>query len=226
MKNTWKKGIILGIIALFISVSTVPAFSAVPKSTQENDMISIEYAAIDTNGLQRIETLDMSKDQAEALRMKLMDLLDLIRGKEDKNALLNLFQLFFNENDYPILSLLLGNALDLNILKDRNLVISQGWRYCLNPLKKMETDLMKPLTIWHYTDNSKLFAMPSSTTIVRFSPFETETYNGNQFGFMLRFKGLYITIPQKLPDQSFTFFIGFAKHVGAFEMPTLSLPNI
>ncbi len=224
MKRIWKKGMIIGIIALFVSVSMAPALTAVPKTTEKNT-IGIELASIGSDGSQEIQTLDLTKDEAANLQLKLTSFLELIRSMNDKKSLLDLFQLFVNGNEYPILSNLVTMLIDTQLLSNRQIVVSEGWNYDLNPFKKTETDVMKPLTVWRYTESSDKLPIPSSTSIIRFNPMETQTYTGSQLGLLVRFKGIYVHIPQKLPDQSFTFFIGFAKHAGAFELPTLSMPD-
>ncbi|MFO8077485.1 MAG: hypothetical protein R6U21_02420, partial [Thermoplasmatota archaeon] len=222
----WKKGMILGIIALFISVSMAPALTAVPKNTEQKDTIAIELASIASDGSQQIETLDLTEDEAANLQLSLTSLLELIRSIKDKSSLIDLLQLFFNGNEYPILSKIITNLFNSQLLENRQIVVSEGWNYDLNPFKKTEKDVMKPLTIWRYAESSDKLPIPSSTSIIRFNPMETETYTGSQLGLLVRFKGIYVHIPQKLPEQSFTFFIGFARHAGAFELPTLTMPEL
>lgn len=226
MKNIWKKGMILAIIALFISVSTAPAFSAVPKSNEKNDTIAIELGSVKNDGSQTIEKLQLSEDEVASLQIKLSTLIDLIRSRTDKDSLFDLLQLFLNGNEYPILSKIINYLIDSQVLTNRQIIVSEGWCYDFNPFKKTQTDVMKPLTVWRYAEGSEKLPIPSTTTIIKFNPMETEHVGGGQIGLMVRFKGIYVHIPQKLPDQSFTFFIGFARHAGAFDLPTLTLPTI
>ena len=225
MKKIWKKGMIIGIIALFVSVSMAPALTAVQKTTDEKNTIGIELASIGSDGNQQIQTFDLTKDEAASLQLKLSSLLELIRSMNDKKSVLDLFQLFVNDNEYPIISSLFTMLIDSKILSNRQIVVSEGWSYDANPFKKTETEAMKPLIFWHYCESSDKLPIPSSTSIIRFNPMETQTYTGGQLGLLFRFKGIYVHIPQKLPEQSFTFFIGFAKHSGAFEIPTLNMPD-
>ncbi len=226
MKKIWKKGMILGIIALFMSVSMAPALTAVPKTTEQKDTIAIEIASVASDGSQQIETLDLTEDEAANLQLSLTSLLELIRSIKDKDSLLDFLQLFFNGNEYPILSKIITNLFNSQLLENRQIVVSEGWNYDLNPFKKTETDVMKPLTVWRYCESAEKLPIPSSTSIIRFNPMETQTYTGSQLGILVRFKGIYVHIPQKLPEQSFTFFIGFARHAGAFEFPTFTMPEL
>jgi hypothetical protein len=95
----------------------------------------------------------------------------------------------------------------------------------LNPFKKGQTDFVRPITCWHYAPQSETLLYPSTTATLNLDPFEFKTITGSQFGLMMRFRGVYIHIPQSLPNQSFTFFVGSAKYIMNIELPTLQLPE-
>ena len=109
---------------------------------------------------------------------------------------------------------------------DRQLIISAGWGLTLNPFKKTQTDFVKPITFWHYADQSDTMLIPSITASLTLNPFQVKSMMGSQLGVMIRFRGVYVNIPQQLPQQSFTFFIGSAKHILNVELPTFELPQI
>jgi hypothetical protein len=119
---------------------------------------------------------------------------------------------------------LISYILQGELLKNKDIVISQGFNYNINPFKTISTDFMKPIVFWRYMESSEMFMTPCSTTIINFDPLEFKTLIGAQMGLLLRFRGIYIHIPKQMPEQSFTFFIGFARYAGGFELPSLSIP--
>ena len=102
-------------------------------------------------------------------------------------------------------------------------MISAGWNYDVNPLKKTEVKVVKPLSLWKYADTSEKMNIPSITVLISGDPMKVETLVGNQFGFMYRFRGIYGHIPQQFPKQSLTYMIGTAQNAAAIELPTIDL---
>jgi hypothetical protein len=223
MKVNMKKTMIIGVIALFISASVAPLIAATP--TQSEETYAVEYAMVNADGSLSEETILLNAGELSLLQLQLSDLFDLLKSTTDKGLLINLLLKYLNGEDFPLLSKIVTYVLGSEMLQDRQLVISEGWGYDLNPFKKMSTDFVKPVTFWKYGELSELFPVPSTTAVLKLSPFEVETYTGSQLGFMLRFHGIYIHIPQQMPMQSFTFFLGSAKYVFGAEVPAIEIPS-
>ena len=223
MKVNMKKTMIIGVIALFISVSISPMVAAT--QTQSEETFAVEYAMINSDGSISEETVLFNAEELSLFQGRLSTLFDLLRSTSDKSTLFNLLFNFMNGDNYPVLSKIVQYLLGSDILKDRQLVISEGWGYDFNPFKKMSTDFVKPVTFWRYGQTSDIIPMPSTTAVLRLNPFEMKTYTGGQLGVMFRFRGIYVHIPQQMPMQSFTFFLGSAKNIFGVEIPSMTLPS-
>lgn len=223
MMSVLKKGMILAVAALFITLAGAPAISAEESKTPT---YAVKLNSIGENGRLIKETFVLSEEEIEVLKFRLNWIFDLLKNQVDMQGVLNILQRFLNMDDYPILSRIVTNILDSKLMMKGNLVFSEGWSMTLNPFNDGDISFMKPITFWSYQESSDMFDIPSMTTIVDLNPFELKTIQGNQIGFMFRFKGIYLEITQPLPQQSFTFFVGVSRHAGAIELPNLSLPNM
>ena len=224
MKKMIEKATIISIAALFISISALPAMST--EIQTKNDLtVPIELTSVQEDGTCQTETYDMTYEEMSRLLPKLRNLIDLLNGIKDKNTLLDILLELLGGNQNSLLGRLINYLITSGIAYDGQIVMSCGWGYNLNPLKDAKTDFVKPITMWHYSKESNMYMLPSTTAILQFSPFKFKTVGGSQFGFMFRFRGVYIHIPEQIPNQSFTFFIGSAKHIINVELPNITLPE-
>jgi len=220
--NLLRKSLALTIIALFSIIYIMPAIAEVPENNEINTDIIIEYSIIDLDGSNYIEKVTISQNELENIKNKLSNLFEELQLQKNADDTVNVLNSFLNNNDYPILSRILSNLFRFDFMGKRKLVVSQGIGPNFNPLKDSKTAVVKPFTTWLYTDSNNLLPIPSATGVLSFNPFKIKTYMGPQFGFMLRFRGLYINIGQASNIQSYTFFIGTARHIGGFEFTPLS----
>ena len=223
MKVNMKKTMIIGVIALFVSVSMAPLISAT--QLQEEETYAVEYSMINPDGSISEETVLLDAEELALLQGRLSKLLDLLRSTTDKNLLISLLMSFLTGSNHPIFSKIVQYFLSSELLNGRQIVASQGWGYTLNPFKKTSTDIIKPVTIWKYAASSDTLPIPSTTGVLRLNPLEMKTFGGSQLGVMLRFRGIYVHIPQQMPAMSYTFFLGTAKYVFGAEVPTITLPT-
>ena len=222
MKSIRKNAMILAIAALFLSLSMAPAITAEKKS---NDIpYAVELTSVAENGLLEKETLYLTEEEVGVLQTRLSRLLDLLKDQTDLDGILELLLKFLNMDDYPILSRIISRIFDSELLLKGKLIFSEGWSLTFNPFNDGDISFMKPITFWKYQDGSDMFQIPSMTTIIDLNPFELKSIEGNQLGFMFRFKGIYIQITQPLPQQSFTFFLGVSRQAAAIELPDITLP--
>jgi hypothetical protein len=216
-----KKGMIIAVAALFLSMAAAPAIST--KDAQKQSY-AVELTTIGENGKLLKDTFVLSEGEVQELKLRLNNLLDVLKNQVDMEGVLELLLRFLNADDYPILSRIIASIFNSDLLMKGNLVFSEGWGLTLNPFNDGDLSFMKPLTFWKYQDASDMFQIPSMTTIIDLSPFELKTVTGNQIGFMFRFRGIYLQITQPFPEQSFTFFLGVSRFAAAIELPTITLP--
>jgi len=216
-----KKGMIIAVAALFLGMAAAPAISA---KEAQNQTYAVELTTIGDNGKLIKESFTLSKAEVQELKLRLNDLMDQMKNQVDMEGILDLLLRFLNADDYPILSRIIASIFNSDLLMRGNLVFSEGWGLTLNPFNDGDLSFMKPLTFWKYQDGSDMFQIPSMTTIIDLNPFELKTINGNQIGFMFRFRGIYLQITQPFPEQSFTFFLGVSRFAAAIELPTITLP--
>jgi hypothetical protein len=220
--NLLRKSLALTIIALFSIIYIMPAIAGEPLNNENNSDIIIEYSIIDLDGSNYIEKITIPENELENIRNKLSNLFEDLQLQRNTDDTMNVLNSFINNNDYPILSRILSNLFRFDFMGKRKLVVSQGIGPNFNPLKDSKTAVVKPFTTWLYMDSNNLLPIPSATGVLSFNPFKIKNYMGPQFGFMLRFRGLYINIGQASNMQSYTFFIGTARHIGGFEFTPLS----
>ena len=222
-KDLFRKGLVIGVIALFATIYIAPAFANEHIEEESyGETVTIEYTSIELNGFTAEEKVTLSEQEFTGLKTKLSSLFDDLKAKTDKKEVMDVLTAFLDCNDQPIMNKIFESLSNSIIFGNRKLVVSLGCGYNFNPFKDSKTAVNKPFTLWSYTDASNQLLIPSITEIVTLSPFEIKTFTGAQIGFMLRFRGFHIQIVQPLPQKSYTFFIGTAQYVGGFEFTPLS----
>jgi hypothetical protein len=220
MKTIMKKTLVIGIGILFLAVTMMPAFSAIQQNTSKKNQESeyIQKPESQTDQLNQIIYRDTDTMQNELFRFTSM----ISTAGQDMDTIRDLINWLLNKSDYPLLSFLLSQLMNMERLQDRDIIVSAGWNYDINPLKRKEMDFLRPLTLWQYTDTSDMFQMPSTTILISSDPLKIETVFGTQLGYMFRFRGIYGHNPQKLPEKSFTYMIGTVQNAGVLELPNLA----
>ena len=223
MKNSiFRKSLVILIIALFSIINIIPAIANESTIENKNDNIILEYATIDHKGSTCLNQISLSENELVNIQNKLSILFEELQIQNNNEEIINVLKSYLNKNDYPILSGILSNLFNMDFIGKRKLVISQGMGLNLNPLKDSKIAMVKPVTTWLYSDSNNLLPIPSATGVLSINPFKIKTYMGPQFGVMLRFRGIYLNIGQTSTMQSYTFFIGTARHIGGFEFTPIS----
>ena len=226
MRKIYQKGMILAIVALFISVSAAPILTA-ESQIQEEQTIPVEIMSVQQDGTYSTETFKLTTDEITSVITKIQKINDAVTTAKDRFSLIDmLLNLLRGNSNNPLLSriiqAILGNGLNI----DQKFVASAGWGLNLNPMKDMKTDIIRPITFWHYAPMSDAMQVPSTTAVLQFNPsFKIKTAIGGQIGCMLGFKGIYVFIPEQYPTQSFTFFAGTARQIINIEM-NINLPQM
>ena len=214
MNLLWKKTVVIGILALLFGMTLAPNMTA----TTDQEVANAQNT--DDNIIKSTE----ENNQEESFRTNLQSLISEINLRKDRfDGLKDLINWILNKSDYPLLASLFSRLMNTERLQGRDIIISAGWNYNMNPLKKTEFKVIKPIAVWKLRENSEMMKMPSTTILISSDPVKIETVMGNQLGFMFRFRGVYGYFPQQFPKQSFAYMIGTAKNAAAFELPSMNL---
>lgn len=210
-----KKTVVLGIVFLFLIMMLVPSLTA----NQQQKMIREEKTSFSQDHLEHL-----MHNAPQKIQNDLVSIIGaLLREKNNFEDLQDIIDWLKNRADNPFISVILSRLLNLDRFKGKDLILSAGWNYDLNPFKKVNIKIMKPLTLWMYTDASNEAKFSSMSIVISMDPFNIEQVFGNQFGYMVRFRGFYGHMPQQYPKKSFTYMIGMAQNVLAVELPDFDL---
>lgn len=215
------------ILLLFAIPISIAEASETSYPGQANEVISIEIKTLNEAEEYLIETVFLSEEELVQLEAILSTLIEEIESAN------NLEEIEYILENLPmetgVITSLLSKIISMikSITKgvlsrfkifQRSFVISSGRGYKLNPFKRNEIKIRKTLSFWHYSSSNLL----KSRTII-FEPLalKMKVLKGLQFGFMSRFTGIYIFVSRKLPEKSYTFFMGMARRANGIEF----LPN-
>lgn len=181
---------------------------------ENNNTISVEIAALDSDEILKTEKILLSEEELIEFENTISILIEKIQSAESweevKGIINNLL-----EGDKPgIFSFIKG--LFSKILVGRTYVISSGYGYKYNPLKKGSIKIRKKLLLWHYSSGEML---KDRTIILKPLALKMRVLKGSQFGVMTRFTGLFMYTARKFPQKSYTFFIGIARRANGLQMP-------
>ena len=205
--------VILLLIAIPISIAEAN------ENTKEtnNETLQAELAAVNPDGTLTTETMYLSEEEVTELENTIPVLIDKIQTAGSWENLLEIIRNFLKNS--PILNSILGLFTRFRKALYRSIVISSGHGFKFNPFKKTDFSLREKITFWHYSSD-KLFK--DRTIIITPLAFKMKILKGRQFGFMRNFFGIYLFIARKLPEKSYTFFIGTAQKARGIEV----FPNI
>ena len=218
-KGLLKKGIVIWVIALFVTIYMTPVYA---NEKIKEESFSVELNLVDYEGILSQEKIELSLSELEGLKDRLSSIIENLQSSNNKNEIINVLESFLNFEEYPFLSSILEQLINSGLKFDKNLIFSQGWGYNFNPLKNSKIDFIKSIYLWRYSDSANPINTPSSTVILSMNPFNVKTFIGNQIGLMLRFRGVHIHIDRSYPLGSYTIFLGTAKNIGGFEITPLS----
>jgi hypothetical protein len=218
-----KKGkmFVISIIFLFIGLAIGPITAQeIPSKENNNGTILIEYLVFKPDGSISTEVQRLSEEELNELLVILSDFMETIQSKTDREEVINYFKSLIEKSDYPILSILLKSLKDVEpaLYRSRLFVISHGHGYKIHFLIKHKLKIYKLLTMWHYSSRG---VIPGQTFIFRPYPFDIKVLSGPQIGMMTRFMGIYLHIGRRLPQQSYTFFIGIATNANGIRLPNI-----
>jgi hypothetical protein len=220
MNNLWKKTIVIGILTLLFGMTLGPSISAASQQNERNDTTLVAQSNLNNGKLLEKMIFENYGLFQRDIQSFISDLKDPENNFKDLDDILDWLR---NKSEYPLLTLLFTKMLNLDRLENRDIILSFGWSYDFNPMKKTDVKFLKPLSIWMYKETAEKLNVPSMTVLISGDPVAIETISGNQLGFMFRFRGIYGHIPRQFPQESFTYLIGSAQKAAAIEMPTMNM---
>ncbi len=217
-----KYGIIaVGIVLLFVGLAFNPA-TAKTVSEKESEEILLKYLTISEEGKLVKEEIALSEADLEEFKDMVSQIFEKIKNKVNIVKLKSLLKSFELLVKYPKLRQLVLKMIQLRPLKRMALIMSHGTSYKLNPLKKTEFKIREKLTMWRY---NSMGTLPCKTYILRPLKTEFDMLSGAQIGLMYKFTGIYVYIARKVPNLSYTMFMGTARFANGFDL-NLQTPEV
>lgn len=216
MKN---KIITMGILFVFIamSFSSINADMVVNEELKE-ETVTVGFSAVDSKGLTQKYELKLTEEKFSKLKTALSELSEKIENIKDFKDIRNILDKSFEE-DYPILYFLL-TTFGSTLINNTNFIVSSGYGYKLKLLNQKELTSQKRSLLWHYSKSPDK-KLPTRTLIIKGLDINPKILSGKQIGFMTKFTGIYLFIPEQYPEKSYTFFIGAAKMAFGIELKSL-----
>jgi hypothetical protein len=207
----------ISIVVLFIGMSFNPVTAN--EISDEDQTYTLKLATIADDGSTDVIETTLTETEFSGFLENLEKIDQLLEKATSREEVMDIIRTFpFFNGKHPILSWLLNLFSIYQLPRSRAFVFSHGWGYKINPLKGNIVDMYRPFTMWQYSSRSRFtIPIPAKSFIIRFSPFDINFLQGTQVGFMTRFIGLYIHISQPLPQKSYTFFLGSARHIGGLD---------
>ena len=205
--------IILLLIAIPISIAEA---SETSENEQNNETISVELTAIDSDGTLTTENLYISEEDLAELESAISMIMDRIQSTNDldEDTLRDLIERTLG-NDNSLLGRILGIFTTLKLTRNRGFVISSGHGIDYTPLKKISFKISKKAAIWHYNSNGMI---DDRTIILKPLALNMKILKGRQFGFMTRFLGVYLSVSRGFLRESYTMFMGTARHINGIQL--------
>ncbi len=205
--------VILLLIAIPISIAEA---SETSENEQNNETISVELTAIDSDGTLTTENLYISEEDLAELESAISMIMDQIQSTNDldEDTLRDLIEKILGD-DNPLFGSILGIFTTRKFTRNRGFVISSGHGIDYNPLKKISFKIRKKTTIWHYNSNGMI---DDRTIILKPLALNMKILKGRQFGVMTRFLGVYLSVSRGFLRESYTMFMGTARHINGIQL--------
>jgi hypothetical protein len=205
-----------------IAITTVLLLLAIPLSIAEanesssiinNDTSKVQILSVNPDASITTEEIFLSEEDLAELEYKISQVMDEIPSIKDWESLRELIEKIFGQ-DTPLFGNFIELFSKLKLFGNRGFVISSGHGYDFNPLKKISFKIRKRVAFWYYNSNG----LSNSKTII-LKPFalNIKTLSGTQFGVMTKFIGIYLFVSRGYLRDSYTFFMGTARHINGFD---------
>lgn len=203
------------IILIFVGLSLSSANASNRSENKKEELLTLIYQTIKSDGSIIEESVDITEKEANTLQKVLSEIIEKTQSEDNSEKILDKIKDFLKEkfiNFYNKVKELLNN---IKIRLSKTYIISYGKSYKLNPFKKSEVKLSQKFSAWYYYCKEGL--VKGKTLMFKPLKLKAEVLEGTQFGYMTDFKGIYLYIAKKIPEQSFTFFFGSTSRVIGFD---------
>lgn len=206
-------------IWLVLLLVAVPVGIAGAEETQEdeepNETFLLELSAVAADGSLTSEHILVSEEDLVELQNAVSMTMNEIESMSDFDwgILRDLIERIFG-GDGPFIGKLLSIFSALRLSKNRGFVISSGHGRDLSPLKKITFKIRRKIGFWHYNSNGMI---ADRTIIVKPLALNMKILKGRQFGYMTGFLGIYISVSKGFLGESYTMFMGTARHINGVE---------
>jgi hypothetical protein len=210
-----RKILAIGIVVLFFAISLSHTEASEVSQIPKNERILLEFGSIISDGTLTTEMLSITEENLEELETAVALFMDRIEATNDFDwsFLRDLLEKIFGDNDS-----LLGSILEifstLELSRNRGFVISSGHGIDFSPLKKTSLKIRKRVGFWYYNTNELI---NDRTIIVKPLALSMKILRGRQVGIMTGFLGMYLSVSRGFLSNSYTFFIGRARHINGFD---------
>jgi hypothetical protein len=201
------------LLLMTMPIGVVQASKTIEKKT-ENKSIPIEIITLDSDKIQKKQTIHITEEELEEFENTVSILIDKIQSANSWQGIRNIINNFLKGNKFGIFTIL--KALLSKIIAFRTYVISSGHSYKFNPIKKGSLKIRKRLSLWHYSSGKMI---KDRTIILKPLALKFKILKGSQFGIMTRFTGAHIYVARRFPQKSYTFFMGLARHASGIQIP-------
>jgi len=211
-----RKIMAIGIAMLFVAISISHAEAGNSSNNVENEPILLEFGSIAPDGTFSTDTLFISEEDLAELEEAVSVIMNNIESTNnfDWGSLRELLEKIFGRE-----GILFGRLLEIfskfKLSKTRGFVVSSGHGRDLSIRDSFSFNIRKNIAIWHY-NSRKLFN--DRTIIVKPFALKLKILKGRQVGIMRNFFGLYFSVSRGFLRDSYTFFMGTARHINGFEV--------
>ncbi|KYK31925.1 MAG: hypothetical protein AYK22_07650 [Thermoplasmatales archaeon SG8-52-3] len=210
-----RKILAIWIILLLITVPLgIVEASETNAIKENNEKIPIEIATLDSDEIVNTKTIYISQEELAEIQNTISVLIDRIESAQSWQEIKTIINNILGGNKLGIFSII--KTLFSKIFAFRTYVISSGHSYKVNPIKKGSIKIRKKLILWHYTSGELL---KDRTIILKPLALKFRVLKGSQVGMISRFTGMFFYVARKIPQKSYTFFIGFAKRANGLQIP-------
>jgi hypothetical protein len=207
------------ILAIFtiLLLMTIPFGIAGASNFQSNEHneepISLKIAVFDEDYTITTETVTLNEEELIELEVTISSLMDEIESAESWEDVENIL---LNFKSGGFIGLIISNILPMfSLFRTRGYVISSGHFFKLNPFKTNRVKISNMFGFWHYS-SGKIFK--DRTIMIKPLEFRLKILSGLQFGFMYKFFGIYLFISRRIPNKSYSFFMGTAKRINGIQL--------
>jgi hypothetical protein len=210
-----KKILAIGIVALFFAISLSHAEASEVSQTTENEPILLEFGKIASDGTLTTEILSITEKDLAELETAVALFMNRVEATNnlDWGVLRDLLEKIFG-NDNSLLGSIFGIFTKLKLSRNRGFVISSGHGRDYKPLKKITFKIRRKVGFWHYNSNGLI---DDRTIIVKPLALSLKILRGRQVGIMTGFFGIYLSVSRGFLSNSYTFFMGTARHINGFD---------